>query len=103
VPRPKPLYALPREERRAAAEKWNELICDIHIRPFRDNDNVHNYTVTGRIIGVAVPNVGTFADQLIVRRSNGALMALSMATVHSIEAVTGNPAGAARSASRHLS
>lgn len=102
VPMQKPIYALPREERKAAAETYNDLTCVVEIRPFRDKDNRQNYSVTGRVIGVAVPNVGTFADQLIVRRDTGGLMALSLATVHSIKAVTGNPAGMAASVARRL-
>lgn len=98
----KPIYALPREERKAAAERYSDLTCVVEIRPFRDKDSRQNYSVTGRVIGVAVPNVGTFADQLIVRRDTGGLMALSLATVHSIKAVTGNPAGAAASVARRL-
>ncbi len=84
VPKPKPIYALPREERREAAQAFAGDICTIDIRPMRNDDDDLNYTVRGRVIGVATPNAGTVADQLIVQTPRS-LLALSLATVRSIE------------------
>lgn len=81
----KPIYALPKDERRRVAREFTGYQCEIEIRPFRDKDNTQNYTIVGMVTGVAIPNVGTFADQLIVRVSGKRdLHSLSLATVHSI-------------------
>lgn len=85
MPKPKPIYALPAQERREVAEKFTGLPCTIQVRPFRDNDNDHNHTVTGVILGVAVPNTAA-ADQLIVRiNPRQYLRAISLATIYLIE------------------
>ena len=82
-----PIHSLPRKERREAAEKFAGLRCIIEVHPYRDNDSEHNHTITGRILGVAVPNTGTVADQLVVKVDDPRkyLQSLSLATVYSIE------------------
>ena len=81
----KPIYALPKDERRRVAREFTGYQCAIEIRPFRDNDNAHNHTVLAMVTGVAIPNVGTFADQLIVKVTGERyLRSLSLATVYSI-------------------
>lgn len=82
-----PIHSLPRKERREAAEKFAGLRCTIEVHPYRDHDSQHNHTVVGLIIGVAIPNTGTVADQLVVRLDDSRvyLQSLSLATVYSIE------------------
>lgn len=85
VPKPKPIYALPKDERRRVAREFTGYQCAIEVRPFRDNDNHHNETIVAMVTGVAIPNVGTFADQLIVKVTGERyLRSLSLATVYRI-------------------
>lgn len=103
VPKPKPIYALPTDDRRRAARQFTGYQCAIEIRPFRDNDNAHNHTVLGVVTGVAIPNVGTFADQLIVRVAGEKyLRSLSLATVYSITIQPPAANGAAEAIARTL-
>lgn len=80
----KPIYKLTRAERRAAAERYSGLRVVVDVRPFRDGDPDTNYTVVGTLLGVAEPNLGNCADLVIVKRGSS-LVALSLATVHSID------------------
>ena len=83
---PKPIYVLPPSERRERADAFSGLRCTVLIRPYRSAEG-EEY-ITGTVIGVAIPNTGTVADQLIVRTSGRAwLQAISLAQVHSIEVV----------------
>ena len=85
---PKPIYALPSAQRRQEAEKYAGVRCHVEVHPYRDNDGRHNKTITGLVIGVAIPTTGTVADQLIIRTgTRDWLQAISLAHVHSIEVV----------------
>lgn len=99
----KPIYNLPTAERRSTASGYAGYQCSIAVRPFRDNDNTRNHTVVGMVTGVAIPNVGTFADQLIVKVTGERyLRSLSLATVHSITIVVPDASGVAHAVARTL-
>lgn len=84
VPKPKPLYALPAAERRERADAFSGLRCRVHVHPYRNSEREE--VVTGLVLGVAVPNTGTVADQVIVKTgTRDWLRAISLAQVHSIE------------------
>jgi hypothetical protein len=99
----KPIYALPKDDRRRVAREFTGYQCAIEVRPFRDKDNRQNYTIVGMVTGVAIPNVGTFADQLIVKVSGKRdLHSLSLATIHSITIQPPSATGAAEAIARTL-
>lgn len=100
---PKPIYALPTDDRRRVAREFTGYQCAIEVRPYRDNDNAHNHTIVAMVTGVAIPNVGTIADQLIVKvPGERYLRSLSLATVYSITIQPPLANGAAEAIARTL-
>jgi hypothetical protein len=82
--KPKPIFALPPDERRRAVERFSGQRVQVDVSSFRDRDDAHNYVLAGRCLGVAIPNIGTAADMLILNDGKRWHKAISLATVRSV-------------------
>lgn len=88
ITRPKPLSRLEPEARRRAALAFLGKRVDVDVAYQRDGKI--SFTVTGVLISVASPAVGTVTDLAIIRRTGTYNdVAVSLATVH---AITRSPA-----------
>lgn len=79
-------YSLSSDRRRELADRFVGLRARIVVARMRSKDLTEE--LVGRVVSVAIPNVGTIADVLVLRREGSWDVAISLATIVSIEEAT---------------